>query len=283
MAPALRPISLDLVGYGSSANCSEGATKAPGLTNTTSLFRRTGGCIDSGDNGADFTTGTPSPRTSATPASVCACGALDVCVNETGVASEADYCSLQFVAGNQPGDFSLALGAGATSPLVYGQLYEGGLTPGITGVVAQVGVGPLSVNPESQSGWQWFPTTQNISCSGCGANNVEFQGSFTMPVSATPGSAWAFAFRYSIDSGATWTYCDSNGAGSNPNLTFEVTKLGRPRCPEAGAGPPSARPHARVGGSASRTAAHRASAVKGLGSVASMPDSRSRGPATSAE
>jgi hypothetical protein len=32
-------------------------------------------------------------------------------------------------------------------------------------------------------------------------------------------------FRFSLDSGVTWTYCDNNqadfGAGSNPALTFD--------------------------------------------------------------
>ncbi len=216
----------DLIGYGPSAACAEGPVYAPSPSNTQADLRRLGGCIDSNVNATDFTLVTPDPRSSATAAALCPCAQFDVCVNETNVPAEADYCSLQFVTGNTPGSFALTLAAGATSPMVYGQLYEAGLTPGSTaGVLSQVGVGPASVNPESQSGWQWFPTTQNTACSGCG-NNVEFGGSFTLPVSATSGSTWAFTTRYSLNNGISWTYCDANGAGANASLTFEATKLG---------------------------------------------------------
>ena len=63
------PAIIDLVGYGT-ANCSETAT-APTGSNTTSLNRAMNGCADTDDNSADFTTGTPMPRNSATPPSPC--------------------------------------------------------------------------------------------------------------------------------------------------------------------------------------------------------------------
>ena len=62
---------VDLVGYGH-ANCFEGAGATAPLTNTTAALRAAHGCTDSDDNGADFTTGTPTPRTSAAPLHVCA-------------------------------------------------------------------------------------------------------------------------------------------------------------------------------------------------------------------
>src|SRR3546814_15956697 len=51
----------DFVGYGS-ANCSEGSDAAPGLSNTTAALRNGGGCTDTNDTGADFASGTPTPR-----------------------------------------------------------------------------------------------------------------------------------------------------------------------------------------------------------------------------
>jgi hypothetical protein len=54
---------VDLVGYGT-ANFSEGAA-ASALTNTTAAFRLNGGCTDTNSNSADFTTGAPAPRNSA--------------------------------------------------------------------------------------------------------------------------------------------------------------------------------------------------------------------------
>jgi hypothetical protein len=66
---------LDLVGYGTTANCTEG-TFAPAPSNTSSALRGGGGCNDTDANNADFTanpfaTGTP-PRNNSTTALTCA-------------------------------------------------------------------------------------------------------------------------------------------------------------------------------------------------------------------
>jgi predicted extracellular nuclease len=62
---------LDFVGYGGSASCFEGAgpTSAPG--NTTAVRRGFRGCTDNGNNAADFATGAPNPRNSASPTQSC--------------------------------------------------------------------------------------------------------------------------------------------------------------------------------------------------------------------
>ncbi len=61
---------VDLVGYGSTATCSETSpTSAPG--NTTAVLRRFGGCLDTDNNNADFVVGTPLPRNSASPINDC--------------------------------------------------------------------------------------------------------------------------------------------------------------------------------------------------------------------
>jgi len=61
---------IDLVGYGTTASCSEGSP-TPNLSATSSAQRKQGGCIDSNSNSADFTTGTPMPRNGATPVFIC--------------------------------------------------------------------------------------------------------------------------------------------------------------------------------------------------------------------
>jgi DNA/RNA endonuclease G (NUC1) len=64
---------VDFVGYGtggSAPNCSE-TIGAPTLTNTTADFRASGGCTDTDSNGADFATGAPAPRNSASAANNC--------------------------------------------------------------------------------------------------------------------------------------------------------------------------------------------------------------------
>ncbi|MEV6984777.1 ExeM/NucH family extracellular endonuclease [Sphaerisporangium sp. NPDC051017] len=60
----------DLVGYGN-ANFFEG-TPAPALTNATAALRGDHGCADTDVNAADFTTGAPEPRNSATTPAPCA-------------------------------------------------------------------------------------------------------------------------------------------------------------------------------------------------------------------
>ena len=61
---------VDLVGYGN-ATFFEGSAAAPALTNTTAALRGGSGCLDTDQNGADFTAGAPSPRNSAAPTSAC--------------------------------------------------------------------------------------------------------------------------------------------------------------------------------------------------------------------
>jgi predicted extracellular nuclease len=63
---------VDLVGFGS-ANFFEG-TVAPTLTSTTALFRGAAGCPDTNNNAADFSTGAPAPRNSATALAPCGGG-----------------------------------------------------------------------------------------------------------------------------------------------------------------------------------------------------------------
>ena len=60
--PSGDPLVVDLVGYGSTANCREGATNAPGASNTTATFRKNDGYTDTDHNGADFQVAAPNPR-----------------------------------------------------------------------------------------------------------------------------------------------------------------------------------------------------------------------------
>ncbi|HMC72593.1 MAG TPA: DNA/RNA non-specific endonuclease, partial [Mycobacteriales bacterium] len=56
---------VDMVGYGTTANCREGSTNAPAASNTTALFRKNSGATDTDVNGADFVAGAPNPRRTA--------------------------------------------------------------------------------------------------------------------------------------------------------------------------------------------------------------------------
>ena len=62
------PDLVDLVGYGTTANCREGTTNsnnAPSASNTTAIFRKSGGAIDTNLNSADWETAAPNPRRTA--------------------------------------------------------------------------------------------------------------------------------------------------------------------------------------------------------------------------
>jgi uncharacterized protein len=61
---------VDLVGYGGTATCFETAV-APGPSTVIADFRKAAGCTDTDDNSADFTTGAPSPRNTASAFNVC--------------------------------------------------------------------------------------------------------------------------------------------------------------------------------------------------------------------
>lgn len=70
LTAATDPSVRDLVGYGT-ANEFEGSGAAPALTSTTAAVRSGGGCTDTGDNAADFTTAAPVPRNVAGTAAAC--------------------------------------------------------------------------------------------------------------------------------------------------------------------------------------------------------------------
>jgi uncharacterized protein len=62
----------EFVGFGTTANCFEGAGPTPNLSNTTAALRLDSGCTDANNNVADFATGAPAPRNTATTARACA-------------------------------------------------------------------------------------------------------------------------------------------------------------------------------------------------------------------
>lgn len=59
------PDIVDFVGYGASASCFEGGTRAPAPSNTTAVFRKLNGAQDTNQNGDDFQTAEPNPRRTA--------------------------------------------------------------------------------------------------------------------------------------------------------------------------------------------------------------------------
>jgi VCBS repeat-containing protein len=58
---------LDFVGYGTTANCSEGGANAPAPSTTTAIFRAGNGSTDTDNNAADFAVAAPNPRNTPPP------------------------------------------------------------------------------------------------------------------------------------------------------------------------------------------------------------------------
>src|SRR5262245_37494098 len=70
---------VDIVGYGSGANCFEGAGPTPAISATTAAVRKGGGCMETENNSSDFVAGPAGPRNTAT---IAPCGAT---TNPSGV------------------------------------------------------------------------------------------------------------------------------------------------------------------------------------------------------
>jgi hypothetical protein len=202
---------VDLVGYGT-ANCSEFSPIGTLSTNTAAV-RYLSGCVDIGNNSVDFAVTTPAPHNSASPTFVCSNP-----TNESGASNEINYCDTQY-------PLSLSLSPGQTSQNIYGQVYQAGVTetPGASSMItAQLGYGPLTANPEYETGWIWVNATYNVQS----YNNDEYQASFTAPAAGT----YRYLYRFSLDGGANWTYCDNAqndmGAGSNSGLVLSFSEMG---------------------------------------------------------
>ena len=117
----------DLVGYGTATDFEGHA--APAATNTLALVRGGGFCTDTGDNAADFDTGTPSPTNAAGPEHPCGAAggsggtAVSVGVDlQPAVALGLDRTSVSFgsvVGGTTPSPIAVAATVTSNNPAGY--------------------------------------------------------------------------------------------------------------------------------------------------------------------
>ncbi len=98
------PSIRDFVGYGSAATNFEGSGPTPTLSNTTAGLRNGGGCTETDNNAADFTTGTPAPRNTASPLNLCPTG-TNLTINDVS-ANEGNSSTTSF-------DFTVSLSSPA--------------------------------------------------------------------------------------------------------------------------------------------------------------------------
>jgi hypothetical protein len=122
------------------------------------------------------------------------------------VAPRVDYCRIQFP--TEP----VRVVAGAETPLLFGVVYEPGVTGegGAGGVVSAVGFGPEGSVPDE--GWTWVPGSFNVFAdNGFGQrSNDEYRG----VLSPSEVGVFAWAWRFSVDGGRHWRICDEAGNDS---------------------------------------------------------------------
>ena len=82
---------LDLVGYGSTANCFRGVGPTAAPSNARSVSRESNGCTDTQDNASDFAAGVPNPRNMNTAGSPCTAA---VASRITFVSARSLWCDL---------------------------------------------------------------------------------------------------------------------------------------------------------------------------------------------
>jgi hypothetical protein len=130
---------VDLVGYGTSANCWEGAATAPAPGgNANSLSRAGNGCTDTDNNAGDFAAAAASARNSASPANICTpansinistIAATPFCVQSSqAAAGTVDYASSGSFSGTFTAYLSDASGSFA-SPVAIGSVAVTGTSP----------------------------------------------------------------------------------------------------------------------------------------------------------
>jgi collagen triple helix repeat protein len=128
---------------------------------------------------------------------------------------QATLCSLQ-----GPPTLTYAAPATLVSEPVFGRIFEPGLTEAAgpnPAVFAQLGWGPVGSLP-SFPDWHWDPAVW----SGQAGDADEYRDSIGEP---RPGT-YAYTYRFTLDGGQSWTYCDLDGAGTAPGAAFDVTQLG---------------------------------------------------------
>lgn len=111
-----------------------------------------------------------------------------------------------------------------TSIDVYGRVYVAGLTDMSTSndlapeLSAQLGYGPDGTDPAVDAGWTWIDASPNGEYTAVDeANNDEYQATLTVPA---PGE-YDYAYRFSGDSEASYTYCDGMPAGNSDGYQAE--------------------------------------------------------------
>ena len=137
---------------------------------------------------------------------------LHLAIEAVVAPNAVDFCELKWPDSLGP------VSEGYQTDAIYAQVYEQGITDVTTGidvnalVQAEVGYGPADQDPLVGESWMWFEAAPNgdygVDSAGYAQNNDEYMGTLTAPISGT----YAFAARFTVDGGQTWTLCDFDGS-----------------------------------------------------------------------
>ncbi|MCB0710248.1 MAG: lamin tail domain-containing protein, partial [Chitinophagaceae bacterium] len=179
---------VDVIGYGSTATCSETSPFiTTGIDNTKSIFRKMNGCTDDNNNSTDFEILAVSPRNSASAANVC--GAASPVLTATALTAFGNVC-INTTAG--PNSFTIT---------------------GTNLTAADVTVAALAGFTYSTTSGGTYTTTLNITQPG---------GSFTQEVFVkfTPTAVQSYNGDIAVGGGgATSINVAAAGAGINISVT----------------------------------------------------------------
>lgn len=120
----------------------------------------------------------------------------------TGTTDALDWCTILAPS-------STTTTAGIPTESIYGSVRLAGVTeaPGQgSGVAAQIGVGPIDSDPASGIGWVWS--------SALYYRDDGTDDAYTSDLTVLLPGSYAFAYRFSIDSGLTFLYCDTDGSSA---------------------------------------------------------------------
>ncbi len=117
-----------------------------------------------------------------------------------------DWCNLQYPE-------STTTTAGEETEMIFGRVYSQDCTgpdAQCEGISAELGVGPTDADPSDDAAtFDWTEATYNAGHTA--DNNDEYQATLTPDTEGT----YSYAYRFSGDGGATWTYCDLDGTDND--------------------------------------------------------------------
>ncbi len=156
---------VDFAGFGTTANCFEGAGPTPAPSTTNAAKRASNGCSDTDINSADFSASAVSPRNSASPVNVCTPPPTKLAITLINPASPTQNTSFAVtvqaqdatntprnVVANTNVSLTLLTGTGALSGILTGTITAGTNNVIITGVLYNVAEANVSLTATRTTG-----------------------------------------------------------------------------------------------------------------------------------